>query len=168
MGKQIYFIHTEDDIIQFADQIEKASGKFLVNGVLFSPSEFSKQLVSSMSMRSCQYSIVYAPDKTFEKQCRSKCIYDGTAMEFSNSGRSVLVSSAYEIGRLYLARNQFGDYDTHLLALYSKLRTYIRKNYFFNKHPDIYLSQIFKDQYEKGSLCAAQCGVDRPLLLERK
>ena len=166
MGKQIYFVHTEVDILPLLTQIEGFCGKIIINGVFYSPQEMLGQVISAMTNSSTRYSIVFVPDNSPAKWDAYACVGEGTAIQFSNCWKwSNESHTYYDHGRIYLAPTKQGIYDRDLLALYKKLHSYFKKNYCLHKKPDLYVSHSFKDQYLMGNLDVSQLGHPYPVRL---
>ena len=159
MGKQLYFYHTEEDVIQFLSYLDKCYGKFVVNSMLYDPSEMVDTIVAEMSISCSQYTVAYVPDNSFVKQSRYVCIGEGTAIEFTNCRRWKKTSCAYlDIGRIYLRSSNGGSYDENALALYKKLHYYFRKEYNYNKALGVYLSYSVQRQCDAQEILLSQMG----------
>lgn len=159
MGKQLYFVHMEEDISEFLCAISEFNGKIIVNGKLFEPSAaLSTVSVEMNNDRRVQYLMVSSKDITLPKY-PNVCIEDGTAIEFSNSHRWIKDSKVYyDGGRIYLRPNSEGTYDKNLLVLFENLRRYIKKKYLYHKNAGIYLSPRFTDAYDHRNAYYSQLG----------
>lgn len=159
MGKQLYFFHTEDDVVNFLTHLEKSGGKIIINSIAYAPTKMAGTIVSEMTSGICQYLIAHVPDASFLKKSRYACIEDGTAIEFSNCRRWASNSCNYlDKGRIYLRTTNVGVYDAHTLTLYKKLYQYFRKEYIYDKKWITYFSDSAKKQYESHEILLSQLG----------
>lgn len=159
MGKQLYFAHVEDDVAQFLEYLEKVNVRFVVNGVLYTPSQMLKQVESEMtSSRLLQYTVVGVPEDSFTKQAQAARIADGTGIEILNCCRGNSESRTYDKGRIYLRTTEKGAYDENALALYKKLYQYFKKNYLYHKQSGVYASNTFEHLYEQEKVYLSQLG----------
>lgn len=159
MGKQLYFVHMEEDISEFLCKISEFNGKILIKGRLFEPLAVLSTVLSEMNDHLPAYSLVISFENIAQSKYHNACIEDGTAIEFLNSRRWTKDSQTYyDKGRIYLSTNDEGAYDKNLLALFEKLRRYIKKRYSYHKDADIYLSPIFRDAYNLHSAYFSQLG----------
>lgn len=160
MGKQLYFAHTEDDIYQLLNFLDKLYAKIIINGVLYAPSEMYTQVLFEMSAyRNPQYSLVFVPDVSYIKSSKEARVADGTAIEVMNCWKwSCESHTYYDKGRIYLSKTKVGEYDVHALAMYNKLCSYFKKNYVFCKQLGIYFSRKFKSENDLKQVFLSQLG----------
>lgn len=159
MGKQLYFVHMEEDISEFLCAISEFNGIIIVNGKILEQSVVLPTVLSEMNNhRHVQYLIISSKNIALSKH-PNVSIVDGTAIEFSNSHRWIKDSKVYyDGGRIYLRPNSEGAYDKDLLLLFEKLQRYIKKKYSYHKNAGIYLSPIFMDAYNHRNAYYSQLG----------
>jgi len=159
MGKQLYFAHQKEDLASFVNYLERIHAKFVINGVLLESTNLLQKIEEDMtSLRFPMYGIV-----TQDEMARANPIAGyaatGTIIEFSNCWVWHHQDQVYyDKGRIYLSITKEGTYDVNALALYKRLSSYIKKNYHYNKHFDIYFSPRFKAKYEKMEIDLSQLG----------
>lgn len=156
MGRQIEFIHIEEDIIPFLAMIEKNGGCIVHDGAVKSPLAYSEKVISQMAAPVSQYSVV--PSNTFSPSSSSFSVLSGTAVEFTNCRKGRPLSRVYEVGRLFVVQTPAGSYDPNIAMLYDKMCEYIKRNYCYSKSAKIYYSPSFKEQYDRRYYHAAKLG----------
>ena len=153
MGRQIEFIHIEDDIAPFLAAIEKCGGDLVCDGDVKPPLAFLEIIISQMATSVGQCSIV--PSNMFSG---SFSVLSGNVVEFTNCKKGNSLSRVYEAGRLFISPTPDGVYDPHLLKLFEAMREYIKRNYCYSKSSKIYYSPSFKEQYDRCYYYAAKIG----------
>lgn len=166
MGKHLYFAHTENDVYKLLIFLDKLCAKIIINGVLYDPSRIYTRVLTEMSAyRNPQYSVVFVPDDSYTKSVKEARVADGTAIELMNCWKwSCESHTYYDKGRIYLSKTKTGEYDVHALAIYNKLYSYFKKNYFFCKQLGIYFSCDFKSKHDMRQIYLSQLGhpIDLP------
>ncbi len=153
MGRQIEFVHIEDDMISFLSAVEKGGGYIVCNGTAKLPLIYSNEIISQMATPVSQHGIV--PTNMFSNGFG---VLPGNAVEFTNCIKGNSLSRVYEVGRLYISPAPDGKYDPALLKLFDSIRKYIKQNYIYSKSAKIYYSPLFKEQYDRCYYYAAKIG----------
>ena len=153
MGRQIEFIHIEDDIIPFLAAIEKCGGYIVHDGDVKLPLAYSEKIISQMATPISQYGIV--PTNLFSD---SFCVLSGNVVEFTNCTKGNSLSRVYEAGRLFVLPTPDGVYDPNLLKLFDAMREYVKRNCCYSKSAKVYYSYSFKEQYDRCYYYAARIG----------
>ena len=153
MGRQIEFVHIEDDIIPFLSAIEKNGGYIVSNGAVKPPLTYSDTIISQMATPVGQCGIVRT--NMFSD---SFCVSSGNVVEFTNCKKGNSLSRVYEVGRLFISPTPDGVYDPAMLKLFDAMRKYIKLNYCYSRNAKIYYSPLFKEQYERCYYYAAKIG----------
>lgn len=166
MGRQIIFVHSEADVARFLLKLKEARAKIFVDGRLCHPDVACRSITEKMSRGLADYHI--AP----EHFCAEDLPHWRTneykrLIEFPNSymymykRRSDLL--CYESGRLYIQKNDDGNYFEDTTKLFEKLRRYISKEYIYCK-PFFYIGPDFWAKYQAGVYLASHTS----LLLDLK
>ena len=153
MGRQIEFIHIEEDIVPFLAAIERCGGYIVHNGDVKLAPAYSGKIITQMATPVSQYGIVST--NMFRD---SFCVSSGNVVEFTNSNKGNSLSRVYEAGRLYVLPTVDGIYDPNLLKLFDAMRKYIKQNYCYSKSTKIYYSYSFKEQYDRNYYYASKIG----------
>lgn len=156
MGRQIEFIHTEEDIASFLLEIERNGGYFIHNQFACPAPALAEMILSQMATPLCKLYI--APNGYVGNNKVEMDIHHGTVIEFLNCRKGNSLSRIYEIGRLYVTHSSASAYDSDAILLFNKLREYINANYFYSKKAKIYYSASFKAQYEQKYYYASRLG----------
>ena len=155
MGRQIEFVHVEEDILPFLAASEESGGCIVQNNEVTSPTAYSEQIQAQMSTQFSGYFVI--PKGAFPCP-RDISILSGTIVEFTNCRKGNALSRAYEVGRLFLAQTPEGTYDPAAAMLYDKMRAYIKRTYCYSKSAKIYYSPAFKKEYDRSYYYAARLG----------
>lgn len=161
MGSQISFLHTEEDVISFLEEIEKNDGRIIIDGKIHCPSKVNDNVLLQMSSFACKFKIVCSYQQNLEECHSDLTVAAGTAIEFLNCCKGNALSRTYEVGRLYITKNEQGIYDSKTYLLYKKLCTYIKKGYLYSNRSHTYFSPTFKHGTEQHYLYASCLG--RPI-----
>lgn len=159
MGRQISFIHSESDVIDFLSIIDKFDSIIIIDGNCFAPKDSSNLVVSMMS--SSKFQMLIAPSSTpftFSGKRRGECILNGMAVEFSNCRKGSPESHIYEAGRLYVSTWYSGNEQALVLDLFEKLRKEIKKKYTYSPISRIYWGPDFLKHYNCGEYKATYTG----------
>lgn len=154
MGSQIYFVHTEADIPSFLSVLEAENGLILFQGSAFSPEYLESEILRQMCTDRGKFDIVLS-NKPYQG------VLSGSGIEFLNCSKGNPLSRTYEVGRLYMCKQDSGEYDQNIYALYKKLCMYIKKHYVYSKDSKIYFSQTFLSKYNHHVLHVTRLG--RPI-----
>lgn len=158
MGRQIRFVHTEEDISQFLSSIEENHGRILLDGVAVLPTCVEDAVLYQMNSKMCQFEIVDSARDDWTGNMFHNHILNGVSIEFSNCTKGNSYSRTYEIGRLYISQRSSGGYDAQTLALFEKLRKYIKKHYQYSQKAQIYTSASFLESYALHRVYVTQLG----------
>lgn len=153
MGRQIEFIHIEEDIPPFLAAIEKCGGSIVSDGDVKLPLVYSEVLISQMATSVSQCGIV--PSNMHSDHFS---VISGNVVEFTNCSKGNPLSRVYEAGRLFILLTSDGVYDPDLLKLFDAMREYIKANYCYSKSTKIYYSPSFKEKYDRCYYYAAKTG----------
>ena len=153
MGRQIEFIHIEDDIAPFLAAIEKCGGDLVCDGDVKPPLAFWEIIISQMATSVGQCSIV--PSNMFSG---SFSVLSGNVVEFTNCDKGNSLSRVYEVGRLFISPTSDSVYDPGVLKLFDSMREYIKHNYFYSKIARMYYSPAFKAHYDRNYYYVAKAG----------
>jgi len=153
MGRQIEFVHVENDIIPFLAAIEKCGGHILRDGDIKLPLTCSETVILQMAAPVGQWSIVPA-----NISGDSFCVLAGNVVEFTNCKKGNHLSRVYEVGRLYILPTSEGVYDPDIVKLFDGMREYIKHNYCYSKSAKLYYSASFKEQYDRCYYYVAKAG----------
>lgn len=156
MGRQIEFVHIEDDIIPFLREFEKNGGCIIYNYDLKPMLAHSETIISQMSTRFSKYNVI--PRCTSYSLSDSCNVLSGTIVEFSNSRKGNSLSRTYEVGRLFIMQMPEGSYEPNAVMLYNKMCEYIKSNYFYSRSAKIYYSPSFKKEYDRHYYYVARLG----------
>lgn len=148
MGRQVEFVHTEEDTIRFLEVIEKSGGRIVLNGSAVMPTSIATCIVDLMTSYMCQFFVVCAKEGRCPYPAEDHNAFSGTAIEFLNCSKGAPLSRQYETGRLYIAPNYDGHYDADVLRLYNLLLDYIKRTYNYSKLSKLYVSVQFKEKYD--------------------
>lgn len=160
MGKQIYFAHTEEDIYNFLRFLQKVNAKIILNDQAYDPLKLCSKVLNGISeCNNSNNSLVLAPSEIATRCAREARVTDGTAIEIINCWKwSTDSNTYYDKGRIYLSTKESREYDVHMLALFNKLCTYIKKSYSYQKDLGIYFSLDFKKKYDLRQIFLSQLG----------
>lgn len=158
MGRQIEFVHTEEDTICFLETIEKFGGRIMLDGAAVLPTSVDALIVEQMASYMCKFSVVCADDECISNRVDKASVFSGTAIDFLNCRKGTPGSRTYETGRIYISTNCDGEYDSHTLVLYNLLSGYIKKKYNYSKLSKLYVSDGFKAKYDAHYFYAARLG----------
>lgn len=153
MGRQIEFVHIEEDIIPFLAAIERCGGFIVHNGEVKLPSAYSETIITQMSAPVSQFGIV-----STDLFSGSFCVSSENVVEFTNCKKGNPLSRVYEAGRLFVSPTSNGTYDPHLLKIFDAMREYIKQNYCYSKSAKVYYSYSFKEQYDRSYYYASKTG----------
>lgn len=153
MGRQIEFVHVEEDILPFLAAFEDSGGCIVQNNEVTSPTACSEQIQSQMSTQFAGYFVI--PKDTSPGNIS---VLSGTVVEFTNCKKGNTLSRVYEVGRLFLSQTPEGTYDPAAAMLYDKMRAYIKRTYCYSRSAQIYYSPAFKKEYDRGYYYAARLG----------
>ena len=148
MGKQIVFVHLEEDVQSFLSVVEQRNGLVILDNEAFLPSQLKEYILKKMDTPFSKFFIVP------HDSVRSRV----SQIEFLNCTRGCATSRTYETGRLYIAPDMAGEYDGQALALYNQLCRYIKKNYLYSRNSQVYFSAGFKDKLDANYLFATNLG----------
>ena len=158
MSYQIYFLQNEEDAVQFLDHLSKLNAYIWTGNTIISPNELKCDIVKQMSSFMCQYVIVPYLYKNAIQVNRKMQSEDVGGIEFLICCKKSQLSRTYEVGRIYYANCNNHSKDEQMLILYNKIKSYIRKNYNYNKNLGIYIAPQFKQKYDEKILYATQLG----------
>ena len=160
MGKQIYFVHTEEDIFQFLSFLEKVHGAIILEGAICSPTQVCDRIISEMKTHHHpKYTAMLIPYSSLCEHNKKASATDGLAIEILNCRKWECESRTYyDKGRIYLLAAKEGAYDREILTLYNKLRSYFRKNYIYHRNAEIYVSETFEKGYQHQKFYLSQLG----------
>ena len=156
MGRQIEFVHTEEDIAPFLSEIAKEGGMIIQNKVVCSTSNLTENVLLQMSTPFCRLFIA-SNCSDIDGVVRADAL-SGTVIEFLNCRKGNSLSRTYEVGRLFLAADQNANSAPDLLLLYKALNAYIKKHYLYSPQAKLYYSPAFKAQYDRKYYYAARMG----------
>lgn len=154
MGRQIEFLHSEIDTKNFLLIIEQFNGRLIIDGVPISPTGSAQCVIREMNSFSCKFRLL--------PSCYSDTALSRSTertIEFSNSCRGNSASRTYEVGRLYIAPNNVGQYDEQTLNLYNKLRNHIKNNYYYSTKSHVYFAENFFGYYKSSHYYAVKGGI---------
>ena len=155
MSKQLYFFHSEPDISQLLQEMERFGGLLLVDGVPVPPTSCLDAVLEKMSTFSCTFQILPAAlardsQPPFPREM---------LIEFKNCCKGNALSRTYEVGRFYMAP---GGYVPETAALYDALAKYIRTAYSYKKAAGAWFSPDFLEKYNARLYHALRAG--KPVL----
>ena len=153
MGRQIEFVHIEDDMIPFLATIEECGGCIVSADEAKPPLSYSKLMISQMATPVSQWGIV--PTNMFSDNIG---VISGNVVEFTNCVKGNSLSRVYEVGRLYVLPTPNGGYDPNILKIFDAMRKYMKQNYCYSKSEKIYYSHSFKEQYDRCYYYVAKMG----------
>lgn len=157
MSRQISFFQSEVDAVRFIQEVENCGGKMLIDGAFIAPSSAVYTVLNKMQTKPSKFKIV---PRQFEVAWIGEIF---RTIEFNICCRHNKLSRTYDIGRLYIVRNDDGHYCEETVRLYDELVKYIKKFYHYDKKSRIYFAEDFWGKY-----CVhyyyAVCG-NRPILI---
>jgi hypothetical protein len=157
MGRQIHFVHTEENINDILTFIEQEGGYFLWDNCAQKPKNLINDIIAQMGTSSSTYAIVVSSHLGNIANPNS-AYTSGAAIEFSNCCKGNPYSRTYEVGRIYITQSNEGVYDEELNALYKKIYTYIRRNYIYSTKAKIYYSKEFAYYYNRQYFYVTRAG----------
>lgn len=154
MGRQIVFVHSEVDTEHFLQRLNEYQARIFVNGELCDPKAACQYITEKMTKGCADYYI--APSEFCVENLPHWCKEEYSRLiEFPNSfmynRRPGLL--CYETGRLYIQKNDEGNYFEDTVKLFNKLRRFISKEYIYCK-PFFYVGPDFWAKYQDG-ICLA-------------
>ena len=158
MGRQIEFVHTEEDTIDFLETIERFGGRIMLDGVFVLPTSVNALVLDQMNSYMCNFNVVHTDAKNSSDCIDKASVFSGTAIDFLNCRKGAPDSRTYETGRIYISTNCNGEYDSHTLVLYKLLSGYIKKKYNYSRSSKLYVSDCFKAKYDAHYFYAARLG----------
>ena len=157
MGRQINYVHVEEDIPAFLYALEKNGGRIVINGKAVCPTSCKEKIINDVKKHHAQYFLFHS-DYTQEDGSLSCNLSAESKIEFNSCCKGNSASRTYEVGRLYIMAMPTGEYDLKTLTLYNQMRKHIKKNYLYDSQERIYCSQTFKKLYEKNYYYAVNTG----------
>lgn len=148
MSRQLYFVQSEEDIRNFLHYIYDIDYMLLYKyGYLDDICSATKLLIDNINSFESQYHIL-----------PKSLSYTERDLEYTATVRGNSLSRVYEIGRIYLCRDTFGQYNPDALQCYAQLQRYIKKNYTYHKENQLYVGPEFEKMREKKHWYCAQSG----------
>ena len=148
MSRQLYFVQSEEDIRDFLHYIYNIDYMLLhKDGYLDNICSATNFLMDNINSFDSQYHIL-----------PKSLSYTERDLEYIATVRGNSLSRVYEIGRIYICRDTFGQYNQDAMQCYIKLRQYIKKNYFYNKESRLYVGPEFEKMRETKHWYCAQSG----------
>ena len=141
MSRQISFFQSENDTTQFIHEIENCGGKILIDGASIAPSSTIHTILKQMQTLPSSFRII---PTQFECTCADELF---RTIEFQICCRYNNLSRTYDVGRLYIVRNDEGYYCEEAEHLYGKLIKYIKKLYHYDKKTLNYFAPDFWEKY---------------------
>ena len=158
MSYQLYFLQDEDDALQFIKHLARIDAVIWDEGMFRSPSEMEDIIIKQMS--SCMRQYLIAPKEIADHHCNARNATVGNVggISFLICNKGNPQSCTYNIGRIYYQNDTCNPHNAQMIALYKKLKTYIRKSYCYRKQSMIYCAPSFQKRYEEGCYDAEQLG----------
>ena len=166
MGRQLRLIQSEQDYAPFLRAIYSCDGILYDGKTQLSLQEASLQF-SRLSPEDDAYAWWILPGAYAANGVQPS---DGTAIQYAlPRRRSVLsvkygldCSKTYYTGRIFLMSSN----DPVLSGLFHRLKTFIRRQYHWEKDPSVYFAPIFWEKKDELDWCAVWIHNGRPLLQE--
>ena len=143
MGKQIEFLQSEEDLQFFLAYLETSGGLVHIGTHVVTPSVACNDIMRKIRTEYCKLFIVQSNTPHADSHALNR------AIEYRTCSKGNANSRTYNVGRLYIAPNNAGVYDSQLLDLFEKLRRFIKKNYVYSKKTRIYFGSDFKEKYDR-------------------
>ena len=156
MSYQVYFLQDEEDTLQFIEYLEKIDAVIWHEGAFRMPSEIQNLIIRQMSSRMWQYPIIPKIIADQNSNVSNKIAENVAGVLFLICNKIDPQSHAYNIGRIYYRSDTSNPHDAQIIAFYKKLKSYIRRTYYYRKRPMIYCAPSFEKNYEEGHYDAAQ------------
>lgn len=157
MSRQIYFFHSESDVMEFIRAVDTHGGKILVDNSPVPVPIAEDMIIKRMQSYSCKFYII--PAELFS---RGICnVTEAMKIECKNCCKGNALSRTYEIGRLYITKSDDGTYVKESVCLYESLKRYIKSNYQYLREKAIYFGPDFGEKYRTHSYYALYAG--RPI-----
>ncbi len=158
MSHQVYFLQSEEDLIQFLDYLEMLKSVIWTGKRIVPPNEVKHDI--DLLVSSPLSKVILIPDsvlssvKLREKEELKKV--NGIEMLLCCKNNSL--SRTYEVGRLYCAVNN--DFcHSQLVEFYCTLKAFIIKNYYYSTNARVYFAPMFKRKYDAHYYFATQMGI---------
>ncbi len=163
MSYQLYFLQDEDDALQFVEYLSKIDAVIMYEGMFRSPDEMRLIIINQISSSMHQYLII--PKEIADHHCDAGNAAGGNVVGISflicNKGHPQ--SRTYNIGRIYYQNDASNPHNAQMIALYKKMKTFIRKSYCYRRQLMIYCAPNFQKKYTEGHYDASQLG--QPIIL---
>lgn len=153
MGRQIEFVHIEEDILPFLTAVEELGGYIVYGDDIQLPLVHADTILSQMATPISQFHI--ASTTVLNNQVG---VLSGNVVEFTNCNKGNSLSRVYEVGRLFISPTSDSVYDPGVLKLFDSMREYIKHNYFYSKIARMYYSPAFKAHYDRNYYYVAKAG----------
>ena len=159
MGYQVYFLQSENDAIQFLDLLVGLNAVIWTGNTLKLPIDLQGEIVNQMASYMCKY-IILPPSASQSMDVNGPPGLLG--IEFLICCKKNPLSRTFETGRLYYNANANNPHNAQTLALYRKLKEYIKTNYSYSRNSGVYFAPLFKQKFEAKYYFATQLG--RPVI----
>ena len=157
MSRQIYFFHSESDVMEFIRAVDARGGKILVDNSPTPVPLAEDKIIKRMQSYSCKFYVI--PAELLSRGIRN--VTEAMKIECSNCCKGNALSRTYEIGRLYLAKSDDGTYVKESVRLYESIKRYIKSSYHYLQEKGVYFGPDFGRKYRAHSYYALYAG--RPI-----